>query len=76
MGTSADQVQYVTLDAVDHDPIWLDVRLPVSLPNAPKRMIAMPCSQRLPCDQGFQQHPQLGQILASRPGFSDVAFEL
>ena len=43
VGASAHQMQFVTRDVVDHEPIGLDVRLPVSLPNAPKRMIALPC---------------------------------
>lgn len=57
VGAGAHQMQLVTLDAVDHEPIGLDVRLSMSLPDAPKRMIAMPCSQRLLCDQSLQQHP-------------------
>ena len=76
VGASAHQMQFVTPDVVDHEPIGLDVRLPVSLPNAPKWMIAEPFGQRLLRDQQLQQYPQLAQILASRPGFSDVAFEL
>ncbi len=72
----ADQAQFVTFDAVYHQPVGFDVRLPISLPNAPKRMVAMACGYWLLVDQRLQQHPQLAQILASRPGSSDIALEL
>ena len=76
MGASTDQAQFVTLDAVYDEPVGFDVGLPISFPNAPKRMVAMARGQWLLFDQRLQQHPQLAQILTSRPGPSDVALEL
>ena len=76
MGTGTHQVQFFAFDTVNHQPIRLDMDLPVSLPNAPERMVEIAWGQRLLLDQGCQQRPQLIYVLAPRRGPSYVALEL
>lgn len=76
MGASTDQVQFISLDAVNQKPVGFDVRLPVPLPDAPKRMVAVARGQRFLLDQRLQQYPQLAQVLATCPGFPHVTLEL
>ena len=45
MRTGAHQSQFVAGDAVDQEPVRLDVCFPVSLPDSPERVIEMACRQ-------------------------------
>ena len=50
VGSGTDQAQFVSLDAVNQEPIRLDVSLPVTLPDAPQWMIEIACGQKVLLD--------------------------
>ena len=50
VGSGTDQAQFVSLDAVNQEPIRLDVSLPVTLPDAPQWMIELACGQKVLLD--------------------------
>ena len=55
VGSGPDQMQLVSLDAVNQQPIGLDMKLPVTFPDPPQRMIAIACGQRVLPDQCRQR---------------------
>ena len=50
VGSGTDQAQFVSLDAVNQEPIRLDVSLPATLPDAPQWMIEIACGQKVLLD--------------------------
>ena len=60
VGSGPDQMQLVSLDAVNQQPIGLDMKLPVTFPDPPQRMIAIACGQRVLPDQCRQRGSQPG----------------
>ena len=72
----ADQMQLVSLGEINQQPVGLDMKLPVTFPDPPQRMIAIVRGQRFLSDQCRQRGPQLGQVLAPPLRSPHVALEL
>jgi len=49
--SSSGQMQFVALDAMDKNPVWLDVRPPVAFPRTFQRMVVACLGQRLLIDE-------------------------
>lgn len=60
VGPGADQMQLVSLDAVNQQTLGLDMKLPVTFPDPPQRTIAIAHGQRFLSDQCRQRRPQPG----------------
>ena len=41
MGAGADQVQFISSDAINQKPVRLDMSLPITLPSTPEWMIVI-----------------------------------
>ena len=76
VGPGADQMQLVSLDAVNQQTLGLDMKLPVTFPDPPQRTIAIAHGQRFLSDQCRQRRPQPGQVLAPPLRSPHVALEV
>ena len=62
MRTGAHQSQFVAGDAVDQEPVRLDVSFPIALPDPPERVIERACRQWFLPDQRREHRPELAQV--------------
>lgn len=66
-------MQFVTNDAIEQQPIGLDVSVTIACPCAFQRMIAMAFRKRPLLDQQREQGTQLAQVLAALLGLAHIA---
>ena len=75
MRAGTGKLQLVALDAVEQQPIWLDMKVTKASPVAPQRMIIVAGRKRLLLDQQLQDGLQFVHVLAALLGPSHVPFE-
>ena len=74
--SSTDEVQIVTIDLVDQQPVRFDVAVSEVLPLSAERMVLIPMGQRIPLDQKQDHIAQLLHVLAAFLRESHIATEL
>ena len=57
------QLQVLSFDAVDQQPVSLDVRLPIAVPWTPEGVVPVARGKRLLPDQPVEQGAKFGEVL-------------
>jgi hypothetical protein len=76
MRSGSDEVEVVSVDAVDQQPVWLDVAVLTVLPAANERVVSESFRQHTPLQEQRDDFAQLCHVLAAFLREFDVAAEL
>ena len=65
MRAGADEINIISIDFVDQQPVWLDVAVAVAFPSPAKGMVLAMRWQRLALQQEQNHLAQFGHVLAA-----------
>ncbi len=76
MGSGSFEVEHVVIDAVDEQPVRLDMAVPRTVPRTSQSVITVFRLQRLSCDEAENDVLEFAEILAALFQTFDVPAEM